>query len=657
MERRTFLKKFTVAKPASPIPVAPLPPNGTLTPYTGTWDVQTVGHLLRRVMFGAKKEDVDYFLTKTLEEKTVDELLTVNVDPPPYPPDNYFTEEFYVPFSNDLKNGIVPDWLDVNPSPPVNDYSYIAGETFDDTEVPKGLPWVASSPNFGIYDGVNDYSGNHCNYRRFRSFNAWWGKLIIEQERSILEKMTLFWHNHFAMRALNDGQHYKKPAIYWNNALIRYYSLGNFRQFIKYITIDPLMLGMLNGSVNTKNSINENYAREVQELFLLGLVENAPDSYTDDDIAEAARIFTGWQGKAFIYENNDGVYVYGGYREAILNEVLHDTGDKTFSSFYNNTVINGVAGPDGGEQEIDAFFDMVFDIRGQEVAKHICREIYRFFVSPRFAYQPAANNNSEADIYIETNIIEPLAQIFIDNNFEVKHVMETLLKSEHFFDDCNKGAIIKSPIDFLAGIAREFSIFPTTFYVNNEQINDINVAKQAYIGWMYSWGQLLGQRFFNIPAVTGWPAYHQAPYDEAWLNGATYARRIRFIDNALNPFGNNHGWNVIGSNGFVDEENYYWRAAEVDLIGFTQKFTTPADPNALVAEVCEYFFPLPIHETVQSQLKSNLLGSSTAGDYTWTELWGLGTAPNATEEDINTLKLRLRTFYKTLCKVEEYHIM
>ena len=126
MKRRAFLKKFTTAAPAiplSPVRATALPPNGTLTPYAGQWDVKTVGHLLRRVMFGAKKGDVDYFLGKTLDE-TIDELLINDADPPPYPPDNYFSEEFYVPFSEDLKNGIIPDWLDVNPSPPVNDYNF-----------------------------------------------------------------------------------------------------------------------------------------------------------------------------------------------------------------------------------------------------------------------------------------------------------------------------------------------------------------------------------------------------------------------------------------------------------------------------------------------------------------------------------------------------
>ena len=310
----------------------------------------------------------------------------------------------------------------------------------DDYEVPKGMPWIASSPQNSVYIDKNGYdvynSYTQTNWHRTMSFVSWWSKLILEQGRNIREKMTLFWHNHFAMRVLNDGQHHQKPTIYWNNALLRYNCLGNFRQFIKEITLDPLMLNMLDGKHNLKLSEdsepNENFAREVQELFLLGMEDTDPNSYAPIDVQMAARIFSGWVLNSFMYIDDDNNHIHGGFHKANYAEQHHFSGDKTFSSFYNNTVIESVPGPDGGEQEIDAFFDMVFSIRGQEVAKHICREIYRFFVSPRFAYQPFGDNTDD-DIYIETNIIEPLAQIFIDNDFEIKPVMETLLKSEHFF--------------------------------------------------------------------------------------------------------------------------------------------------------------------------------------------------------------------------------
>ena len=209
----------------------------------------------------------------------------------------------------------------------------------------------------------------------------------------------------------------------------------------------------------------------------------------------------------------------------------------------------------------------------------------------------------------------------------------------------------------MGGVGREFSVFPGNFYVNSKPIEDINVVRAAFYGWIEWEGGKLGQRIYNIPAVTGWPAYHQAPYDEAWLNGATYGRRITFIDNALNPFGSNQGPLVIGSNNMLDDNHYYWQIDEVDLFGFSQKFSNAYDPVALVEDVCEYFFSVPIHETVQTQLKSILLASSSAGDYTWTELWNLATGPDATEEEIASLKHRLRTFYKTICKMEEYHIM
>lgn len=186
-----------------------------LTAYTGPWTSNEVSHLLRRTMFGATKADIDYFLTKTVSQ-SVDELLTASA---------------------------------VAPIGPLNNYN---DGTYTDPNVILGAEW-GNAP----YD-------NNANSKRRKSFKSWWTGLMLNQGRSIEEKMTLFWHNHFAIESATIGD---ARFAYKNNALLRQYALGNFKTLTKQVTIDPGMLKYLNGYLNTKNAPDENYGRELQELL------------------------------------------------------------------------------------------------------------------------------------------------------------------------------------------------------------------------------------------------------------------------------------------------------------------------------------------------------------------------------------------------------
>ena len=211
----------------------------SLNPYTGVWTANEVQHLLKRTMYGSTKADIDYFKTKTVSG-AVDELL----------------------------NPTSP-----LPSPPVNDYT---SATVTDPAVPVGQTWVNNPTNDGTLNSL-----------RRASFKKWWAGVMINQDRSVREKMTLFWTNHFSTESVDIGNaHY----VYAHHALLRQKALGNFKQLVKDITIDAGMLRYLNGYLNTSAAPDENYARELQELFTLG--KGPAVQYTEDDVKKAAKVLT-----------------------------------------------------------------------------------------------------------------------------------------------------------------------------------------------------------------------------------------------------------------------------------------------------------------------------------------------------------------------------
>ncbi|HSC38406.1 MAG TPA: DUF1800 domain-containing protein, partial [Chitinophagaceae bacterium] len=316
-----------------------------LKKYKGKWTRAQAKHLLKRTMFGARKEDIDYFAAKSLRS-TLRELLD--------------TEE-------------------ATPPPPVNNYN---DDKYTDEEIQPGQTWITATKVTGMNSG-----------RRRNSFKAWWLGLMINQQRTLREKMVLFWHNHFA----TETNVIDNPTfIYKHHILLRQYALGNFKDMVKAVTADPAMLKYLNGNASSKKAPDENYGRELQELFTVG---KGPGShYTEADVKAAARVLTG-----FRIENKSLPDVHG-----IFDGSRHDEGDKQFSAFYGNTIIKGRKGKDG-EQEFDEMLDMIF--AQEEVSRFICRKLYRFFV-----YHQVDDN-------AEKNVIEPLAKTFRKNNFEIKPVL------------------------------------------------------------------------------------------------------------------------------------------------------------------------------------------------------------------------------------------
>lgn len=557
MNRRDFLtaKRQSARKTPDSISQTARTQSG-LTPYSGPFGTEEVVHLLKRTMFGATVEDVAYFKTRSATQ-AIDELL----------------------------NPTAPI-----PAPPVKDYNE-TGATTPDTTVAPGTTWVNTYNTDGTISS-----------RRRSSFKKWSIGVMINQDRSIREKMTLFWHNHFATET---AEILDPMILYRHHALLRADALGNFKKMVRDVTLDAGMLRYLNGYLNTATAPDENYARELQELFTVGK-ENNPN-YTEDDVKAAARVLTGWR---IDYPNSTGYY----------DNNRHDKNNKQFSSYYSNTVITGRNGATAGEQELDDLLNMIFAKR-EDVSRFIVKKIYRWFCY--YTIDAAAN----------TNVIEPLAQLLRDNNWNIKVVLDTLFKSEHFFDPLNRGCLIKSPLELGVELCREFDVkFP----------NAITEYVDAYNMWDYIRAQVatFNQDFADPPSVSGWPAYYQEPqFYELWINSDTLPKRNRFTDIMVTSGYTRNGKNI-----------------KIDPIAFAKKMSNPGDPNVLITDSLAILYRVPLSQTSRDIIKKNILLSGQDQDYYWTNAWNAYIANPTDTMAFQTVNTRLRDLYKYFMNLAEYQL-
>ncbi len=520
--------------------------------YSGSWGKAQALHLLRRTTFGPRKSDVNYIAGLTMTQ-AVNEIVN-----------NAYTA----------------------PSPPLNDYY----SSSPDAYVAAGQTWINASMN----DGSNDWY-------RLQSLRAWWTGLMINEGRSIREKMTLFFHNYLPI----SSDEVNNPVMYYEYlALIRANALGNFKTLVRDVTIDRGMLWYLNGDSNQIWGPNENYARELQELFTIG--KDLPSYYTQADVAAAAKVLTGWS-----MHWNPG---QPNHRERFYQPSWHDSSNKTFSAFYNNTVITGDNSANGGLNEINALMDMIFN--QNEVAKYFVRRIYRYFVY----YTIDAN--------VEANIIVPLANTFRNSGYEILPMLQELFSSEHFYDVAQRAAVIKPPIQLSVSVAKIFGISIPAPSV-----------KAQYEGWrvFFDRAREMNQELTVLPNVNGWPAYTNSPYfHEIWINADTLRQRKGFFD-AITNWGYTNG------------------SYKINTLAFTATLDNPSDPNALIDEVLELVHTIPSDAALKAQLKAILLSNQTQ-DYYWTLAWTNYTSNPSNAAYINTAESRLKSFYQRVLNMAETNL-
>jgi uncharacterized protein (DUF1800 family) len=523
-----------------------------MNPYSGPWTQAEAAHLLRRTTFGATYSQIEQAVGSGMNA-TLAQLLSLSVLDQPLA---YDSQEQIVSLGTTWFNAVYPADVTAN----------------QQTE----------------------------NARR-KSLGAWLMKNINHEQLNLNQKMLFFWQNHFGVTTSGDAR-----AMYQFLSVLQQHALGNVKDLVKAVATDPCMLLFLNGSTNTVYSPNENFGRELLELFTIGkgpqLASGDYGNYTEEDVAAAAKIFTG--------------FTVQGVRSATQTQVssqfmplLHDNSIKTLSYHFNGLQIS----PNGANEHLN-YIDVIFN--QPETAKYICRKLYRYFV------------NYDINPWVETNIIAALAQTFINSNFEIQPVLSQLLGSEHFYYSIVRGAIIKSPLEAI------FSMLNGTQSVLNF---DLQTTAQMYLT-MYTVADQMGQEYGAPPSVAGWTAYYQAPaYSKLWIN-STYLKK-RF-DIAL----------LMTTNGLtINGQNF-----SLNFLGLLDGLSDPSSAPQVIADLCLVFCPKPIDAADQLYLKSLLTGGLP--DFEWTLQYNDYLADPTNSVFSLPVTQKVKAVLNTLFRMPQFHV-
>jgi Protein of unknown function (DUF1800) len=394
---------------ASLVPLDKLDPAAEWAPWKPSaadpWSVKWAAHLYRRAAFGPTRTDLSEAPAAGLDA-TLDKLFAAPKEPVPRP------------------------------------------------------PAVAGPPPLNPITGMPDASGQAAVLRA-----SWLGRLIDGAE-PVREKLALFWHHHFAtsIKKVNDA-----PLMERQGELLFRRALGSFRQMLRDVSRDPAMLVWLDSNQNVKAHPNENFAREVMELFTLGV-----GHYTEKDVKEAARAFTGWHS-------------IGGQFAFIKGE--HDFGPKA---------VLGQPGAWDGDDVLRILLEQ------PACARFLVRKLYRFLVSEA-ADPPDA-------------FLAPLADAFRKSDYDIAVPVRTILRSKHFFSAYAYRQKVKWPVEYAVGVVRMVGVGVT---------GRITVNPYSLLGVL----ELMGQQLYAPPNVKGWEA------GRSWLNTATVLARHNFAHALVNGMG------------------------------------------------------------------------------------------------------------------------
>ena len=508
-----------------------------LAEYTGTLGYKRAAHLLHRASFGPTKEEIDNFATLT--------------------PTLAIAKLFQQP----LPDPVLP----------------LDPET--------GKEWCIS--------GTTDANSGDSDLQEF--FKGWFiGQMLslgvsptLSLAYSTREKIVLFIHTVLtAIQSKVDNSR----SLYFENQLFRLFAFDktagvkfNFKELTKKASVDNTMLRLLDGNLNVKGSPNENYARELHELYTIGRgLEGTLPSVTDpgdyflyreEDVQAAAKVLSGWDiDTTYANIDPDTLLPRGTVKGSLTNASGHDNDVKQFSDRFNNQIIQAnatlLSGTNATEasalDEISQLIDMIYS--KPETARNICRRIYRFYV-----YHEITQS-------IDDTIIAEMAATFASNEFKLQPVLEELFKSQHFYEaaagvnDDNFGGIIKSPLDLMVGTMRLFDI-------QAQMPNPVTGAKAFYEKTNELIRSLtdMGMHFYDPFDVAGYDAYHQYPiYHRSWISTNYLTNRYDFIRQF-----------VSGNQGMAG-------ALKIDAVNFVKtKISNATASNArdLIIELAKYLLP------------------------------------------------------------------
>ncbi len=324
----------------------------------------------------------------------------------------------------------------------------------------------------GTVDRLIDYESvdNSALENRLKSYNLdpnkyadlarWWALRMIYTARPLEEKMTLFWHGLLTSAVSKVG---RSNPMFVQNQFLRANALGSFPDILKGISKDPAMMVWLDLETNRKGHANENYARELMELFSMGV-----GNYTEQDVRESARAFTGWVVRRKL--SAPGAYDF----ESAFVPRFHDTGSKTFL---------GQTGNFNGDDVVDII------VKEPVSAQFITRKLFSFFVYP---------NPTDDEL-------KPFVDVYTSSKYSIRAVMKAILSSDVFYSPRAYRALVKSPAELVAGTAR----------VLGAEVDGRGLPQLM---------SLMGQQLFNPPNVAGWPG------GPAWLTSGTWLARLNFAN-------------------------------------------------------------------------------------------------------------------------------
>jgi len=476
------------------------------------------------------------------------------------------------------------------PSPPVKH------RKDDDPNVPYGKTWVNTPYGGGI---------------RFRgqSLNSWYARGILDEDSpvNLQTRMVYFWCDFFGMSGLQTDHR----TMYKQIELFQEEGTGNYRTMIERITIAPRMLDFLDGKVNNKKNPNENYGRELMELFTIGKGPLAGPgdytNYTEQDVAALSRCLTGWTNHDYLYSaSNIPVDSY-------FDSSNHDTGDKQLSHRFGNRVIRNA-----GANEYKVVIDVLFQQR--ETARNFCRKLYRYFI-----YHEISDK-------VEREFIDALAGTLISNDFEIKPVLRHLLSSSHFFDPSLRGSMIKNPQEYLCSILRPFNE-----YAHDKRLDSIRLSYD--LGDRYA--VMLSKLNLNVleaPTVAGWKAYYDAPqYYRHWISPALmqyrYERANEFVNKKF------HINNVV---------------MDFDWYSFVDSLPGKYDINEMIDDMLLIFLPRELSKEQKQFLKESIMEGAIDED--WIFECKAYLAHPGDKKYYSSFEKRLRKFFTALFSLAEFQL-
>ena len=313
----------------------------------------------------------------------------------------------------------------------------------------------------------------------------WWFTRMVYTRRPFEEKMTLFWHNHFATSASKTGDLF----IYNQNLTLRGHALDQFDNLLIKVAQDPAMLLWLDGVTNVRGKPNENFSRELQELFTMGITDvvTGEPNYSEQDVKEIARAFTGW--KFFHSRFDPDPFSY----QFIVNEPEHDN---TVKTVYSGSPW-ALSGNLGGEDVILAI------CARRATARYLVKKLIEFFVYPL--------DRSSAD----QATIEKFADVYVSRKHSIKELVRAIFTSDEFFSERARFALVKSPVEIIVGAIRMLGARYNPGTSAREGGSNNTLAAISIF---------LGQDLFNPPDVSGWK------HNLGWINTSTLLNRFTYAD-------------------------------------------------------------------------------------------------------------------------------